>query len=85
MDEQDEEDTKKTAYMWDSVDEEDREDTMDSLTLTDRWVIWKSEDKRYTSMTNAGFHQLLHIHQDTQDECWGFKIKEWWQTGDIRV
>ena len=40
--EQDEEDTKKTAYMWDSMEDEDRK--------------------------AADFHQLLHIHQDIQDE-----------------
>ena len=28
---------------------------------------------------------LPPIHQDIQDECWGFKIKGWWRTGDIRV
>jgi hypothetical protein len=84
-DEQDEGDTKKTAYMWDSMDEKDRTDTMNSLDQSDRWVIWKSKDKWSVSLKKAGFHQLLHIHQDTQDECWGFKIKGWWRTGDIRV
>ena len=63
-DEQDEEDTKKTAYMWDSMDEQDREDTMDRLKQTDKWVIWKSEDKWSTSLQAAGFHQLLHIHHE---------------------
>ena len=71
--------------MWDSMDEKDRTDTMNSLDQSDRWVIWKSKDKWSVSLKKAGFHQLLHIHQDTQDECWGFKIKGWWRTGDIRV
>jgi hypothetical protein len=83
--EQDEEDTKQTAYMWDSMDEQDREDTMDRLKQTDKWVIWKSEDKWSTSLQAAGFHQLLHIHQYIQDECYGFKSKGWWRTRDIRV
>jgi hypothetical protein len=84
-DEQDVENTKKTAYMWDSMDEEDRENTMDSLKQTDKWVIWNTKDKWSTSLRRAGLHQLLHIHQDIHDECWGFKIKGWWRTGDIRV
>ena len=84
-DEQDGDDTEKTAYMWDLMDEQDREDTMDSLKQTDKWVIWKSKDKWSTSLQAAGFHQLLHTHQDIQDECWGFEIKGWWRIGDIRV
>ena len=44
-DEQEEEDTKKMAYMWDSMDEEDRADTIDSLNQSDNWVIWKSKDR----------------------------------------
>jgi hypothetical protein len=78
-DEQDEEDTKKTAYFWDSMDEQDREDTMmltssNRLTNLTQRVIWKSKDKWFTSLQAAGFHQLLHIHQDIQDECWGFNF-----------
>jgi hypothetical protein len=44
-DEQEEGDTKKTAYMWDSMDEEDGTDTIDSLKTSDKWVIWKSKDR----------------------------------------
>ena len=76
-DEQDVENTKKTAYMWDSMDEEDRENTMDSLKQTDKWVIWNTKDKWSTFLKKTGFYQLLHIHQDIQDECWGFKFKGW--------
>ena len=65
-DEQDGEDTRETAYIWDSMDDQDRDDTMDSLKQTNKWVIWKTKDK-----WSVGFHQLLHIHQDTQDECRG--------------
>ena len=32
-----------------------------------------------------GFHQFLNIHEDNQEECWGFKIKGWWWEGDIRT
>ncbi len=44
-DEQEEGDTKKTACMWDSMDEEDGTDTIDSLKTSDKWVIWKSKDR----------------------------------------
>jgi len=84
-DEQEKEDTKKTAYIWDSMDEEDRADTIDNLQQSDKWVIWKSKDKWSTSLQNKGFHQLLHLKEDTLDECWGSKIKGWWRSGDIRV
>ena len=67
------------------MDEQDGEDTIDSLKQTDEWVIWKSKDKFSNCLQAAGFHQLLHIHQDIQDECWGFKINGWCRTGDIRV
>ncbi len=67
------------------MDDREREDTMDSLNQTNKWVIWKTKDKWSTSLQSVGFHQLLHIHQDTQDEWWGFKIKGWCRTGDIRV
>jgi hypothetical protein len=70
-DEQDGEDTRETAYIWDSMDDQDRDDTMDSLKQTNKWVIWKTKDKWSTSLQASGFHQLLHIHQDTQDECRG--------------
>ncbi len=76
-DEQEEGDTKTTAYMWDSMDEEDRTDIMDNLDQSDKWVIWKSKDKWSVSLKDADFHQLLHIHQDIQDECWGLKITGW--------
>jgi hypothetical protein len=33
----------------------------------------------------TGFHQLLYIKKDTQEDCWGSKIKGWWRTGDMRV
>ena len=59
------------AYIWDLMDEEDREDTM--------------EDEWSPLLKTAGFHQLLHIKKDIQEECWGSKIKGWWRTGDIRV
>ena len=53
---------------------------MDNLKQTDKWVIWKSKDKWSTSLQTVGFHQLLHIHQDIQDECWDLTSKE----GDIQ-
>jgi hypothetical protein len=84
-DEQEEGDIKTTAYLWDSMDEEDREDTMDILKQSDEWVIWKSKDKWTTLLKAAGFHQLLYIKKDIQEDCWGSKIKGWWRTGDIRV
>ena len=84
-DEQEERDTKKTAYLWDSMDEDDRTDTIDILRQSDEWVIWKSKDKWSTSLKTAGFHQLLYINKDIQEECWGSKIKGWWRTGDILV
>ena len=36
-DEQEEGDTQKTTYMWNSMDEEDRTDTMNNLDQSDRW------------------------------------------------
>ncbi len=75
LDEQEEGDTKTTAYIWDSMDEEDRADTIDILKQSDKWVIWKSKDKWSASLTEAGFNQLLYIQKDTQEECWGSKIK----------
>ena len=77
-DEKEEGDTKKTVYMWDSMDEEGRTDTMNSLDQSDKWIMWKTKDKWSVSLKNTGFHQLLYIHQDIQDGCWGFKIKGWW-------
>ncbi len=86
FDEQEEEGYRKTtAYIWDSMDEEDREDTMDTLKQSDEWVIWKSKDKWTTLLQAAGFHQLLYIKKDIQEDCWGSKIKGWWRTRDIRV
>ena len=76
-DEQEEGDIKTTAYLWDSMDEEDREDTMDILKQSDEWVIWKSKDKWTTLLEAAGFHQLLYIKKDIQEDCWGSKIKGW--------
>ena len=67
------------------MDEEDREETMDTLQQLDEWVIWKSKDKWSPLLKAAGFHQLLYIKKDTQEDCWGSKIKGWWRTGDIRV
>jgi hypothetical protein len=75
--EQVEGDTKTTTYMWDSMGEEDRTDIMDNLDQTDKWVIWKSKDHQDVSLKDSDFHQLLHIHEDIQDEYWGFKIKGW--------
>jgi len=74
-DEQEEEDTKKTAYIWDSMDEEDRADTIDTLNQSDEWVIWKTKDKWSTLLKASGFHQLLYIKNDIQEEFWGSKIK----------
>jgi hypothetical protein len=84
-DEKEEGDTKKTAYIWDSMDEGDRADTIEILKQTDEWVIWKTKDKWSVSLTVAGFHQLLYIKTDFQEECWESKIKGWWRTGHIRV
>ncbi len=30
-----------------------------------------------------GFHQLLYIKKDIQEDCWGSKIKGWWRTGHL--
>jgi hypothetical protein len=68
-------DKKKTAYIWDSMDEEDRADTIDILKRLDEWVIWKSKDKWSASLTAAGFQQLLYIKKDIQVEFWGSKLK----------
>jgi hypothetical protein len=76
-DEQEEGDTKTTAYLWDSMDEEDRKETIDILQQSDEWVIWKSKDKWSAPLKTVGFHQLLYIKKDTQEECWGSKIKYW--------
>jgi hypothetical protein len=76
-DEQEEGDIKTTSYLWDSMDEEDREDTMDILKQSDEWVIWKSKDKWTTLLKATGFHQLLYIQKDIQENCWGSKIKGW--------
>ncbi len=38
-----------------------------------------------TSWKKAGFDHLLTVDKETQDTCWGFKIKGWWRKGDIRV
>ena len=84
-DEQENGHTKTTAYLWDSMDEEDRKDTIDTLQQSDEWVIWKSKDKWSTTLKAADFHQLLYIKKDTQEDCWGSKIKGWWRSGDIRV
>ena len=70
-----EEDKKRTAYMWDSMDEEDRENTTHTLGQHDSWIAWKCKDKKWSnSLKTAGYHQLLCIKQDIQDECWGSKI-----------
>jgi hypothetical protein len=58
---------------------------MVTLQQLDEWVIWKSKDKWSPLLKVAGFHQLLYIKKDTQEDCWGSKIKGWWRTGDIRV
>ena len=63
--------------MWDSMGEEDRTDIMDNLDQSNKWVIWKSKDHQDVSLKDSDFHKLLHIHEDIQDECWGFKIKGW--------
>jgi hypothetical protein len=79
------EDKHTITYIWDSMDEEDREDTIPTLQKLDEWVIWKSKDKWSPRLKIACFHQLLYIKKDTQEDCWGSKIKGWWRTGDIRV
>ncbi len=76
-DEKEEGDTKKTAYIRDSMDEEDRLDTIEILKQTDEWVIWKPKDKWSVFLTVGVFHQLLYIKKDIQEECWGSKIKGW--------
>jgi hypothetical protein len=65
------EDKHAITYIWDSMDEEDREDTMTTLQQLDEWVIWKSKDKWSPRLKIAGFHQLLYIKKDTQEDCWG--------------
>ena len=77
-------DTKKTAYLWDSMDEENRKDTIDILQQSDEWIIWKSKDTWSALLKTAGFHQLLYIRKDIQEEFCGFKIT-WRRTGDIQV
>jgi hypothetical protein len=60
--------------MRDSMDEQNKEVSEETEYM---WVIWKTTDKWSTSLQASAFHQLLHIHQETQDECWGFKFKGW--------
>ena len=59
------------------MDEEDRKDTIDILQQSDEWVIWKPKDKWSTTLKSTDFHQLLYIKKDTQEDCWGSKIKGW--------
>ena len=67
-DEQEEGDTKKTAYICDSMDEEDRIDTIDILKKSDEWVIWKSKDNWSALRTAVDFHQLLYIKKDIEED-----------------
>ena len=50
------------------MDEDDRIDTIDILRQSDEWVIWKSKDKWSALLKTAGFHQLLYIRKDIQEE-----------------
>ena len=59
------------------MDEDDRVDTIDILQQSDEWVICKSKDKWSATLKMTGFHQLLYIKKDTQEDCWGSKIKGW--------
>ena len=68
------------------MDDQDRQNTMAALEESTEWTIWKTKDKRWTSLLRqAEYHQLLDIHKNKQSECWGFKIKGWWRRGDIRT
>ena len=64
----------------------DRQNTMVALKESTEWTIWKTKDKKWTSLLRqAGYHQLLDIHKNKKSKCWGFKIKGWWRRGDIRT
>jgi hypothetical protein len=65
-------DTKKTSYIWDSMDEEDRVDTIDILKESDEWVISKSKDKWSSYLTVTDYemviwYPLLHTPQTTHN------------------
>jgi hypothetical protein len=60
------------------MDDQDRENTIASLIQTDKWVIWKTKDGKWShTLKEAGFHQLLTIDNETQETCSGFKITGW--------
>jgi hypothetical protein len=70
----------KTVYLWDSMDDQDRQNTMTVLEESTEWTIWKTKDTRWTPLLRqAGYHQLLDIHKNKQSDCWGFKIKGWFE------
>ncbi len=74
----------KTVYLWDSMDDQDRQNTMTALKESTVRTIWKTKDKKWTSLLRqVRYHQLLDMHKNKQSECWGFKIKGWWRRGDI--
>ena len=78
--------------------------------MTDKWVIWKAKDTKWSPILQAaGYHQILKydkktrvprgVHMGTticqtppaarhisqEGDHWGFKIKGWWRTGDIKA
>ena len=59
----------KTVYLWDSLDDQDKQNTMAALEESTEWTIWKTQDKRWTPLLRqAGYHQLLDIHQNKQSD-----------------
>ena len=68
------------------MDNQDRQNTVSKLNATSEWTMWKTKDKEWSPvLQKTVFHQILNIHKDKQTECWGFKIKGWWQKGDIHT
>ena len=49
-------------------------------------IIGKTRDKEWSpTLQTTTFHHLLNIHKYKHTERWVFKIKGWWQKGDIRT
>ena len=68
------------------MDNQDRQNTLTKLETTSEWTIWKTRDKEWSPvLQKPGFHHLLNIHKDKEEEYWGFKVKGWCRIGDIRT
>jgi hypothetical protein len=61
---------RNTVYIWDTMDNEDRQDSLEALREKDNWVIWKTEDNKWTQELQwTGFHQLLPLNENTRVDC----------------